>query len=138
MTNEQQIKKLLEEGIIEAEESDEYTRSTKTGLPQKGFGDNKRKSQLKNLQSGTEKMMKALWLKRGRSIIRRRGVTISLGDIIGQLRGDADITQEEIEILEEINKANMIKHGTGYEYQTEEIPNVRALLNKIIGLAKNE
>lgn len=137
MTIDEQIKKLLEEGITEAEESDEFTKSTKAGLPQGGLSDNKRKSQLKNLQSGTEKIMKALWLKRNKNISKGVGRTISLGDIIQELeQGGVDIIKEEIETLKEINKANMIKHGTNY--RTEEILNVRNLLNKIIGLVKNE
>jgi len=91
--NKEHIKKLLEEGLKESRESNEYCLGTKDGLT-KGIGDDKRKSQLKSLQGGVEKMLKALWLSRGKKINKGGGRTISLGNIISELeKRDKEIIQ---------------------------------------------
>ena len=127
--NKEQIEKLLSEGISEAKESNEYCSGTKDGLT-KGMGDDKRKSQLKNLQSGTEKILKALWLSRGNKIDKNNNRTLSLGDFISKLeKGDSEITKDEIDILKKINEANKIKHEVNY--QLKEIGGVRELLDKL-------
>lgn len=133
--NKEQIEKLLSDGILEARESNEYCSSTKDGLT-KGMGDDKRKSQLKNLQSGMEKVMKALWLSRGKEINKKRnGIliydTYALGYFISELEeGDYEISSKEIDVLRKINKVNEIKHGVNY--QTNEIDGARTLLDKLI------
>lgn len=133
-----QIKAFLSEGIIEARESNEYCSGAKVGLT-KGMGNDRRKGQLKDLQSGTEKILKALWLSRGRDINKIKDGklierTLSLGDFIQEIRSsDPDITFEESKVLEEINNSNEIKHGI--DYKTDEIQGVRTLLDKLVNIS---
>ncbi len=134
--NKEQIEKLLSDGILEARGSSEYCSGAKDGLT-KGMGNDKRKSQLKDLQSGTEKILKSLWLIRGEEINKKnkKGIliddTYAIGYFITELKnGDSEITPEEVCILEKINEAtNKIKHGTNY--QTNEINGVSKLLDKL-------
>jgi len=139
--NKEQIEKLLSDGILEARESNEYCAGAKNELT-KGMGNNKRKSQLKDLQSGTEKILKALWLIRGEEINKKdkKGIllkeTLSLGNFISKLeKGDEEITKEDIDILNKINEANKIKHGI--DYQINEIEGVRKLLDKLSNIVMN-
>lgn len=146
--NKLDVDEFLREGISEARLSDEYTVSTKKGC-KAGFGDDPRKCQLKNLQSGTEKIVKALFLKHGYSINKIKkgkchglhflndpnvvfdsGLTHALGYLIQYIQTiEPRIDNNNIITLREINKANDIKHGI--KYQTKEIPDVRDTLNKL-------
>lgn len=139
----------LNDGISEAQESNEFCKGLKRTI-KSGFGDDPRKIQLKNLQSGTEKILKALYLKNGYTINKVRGgdynriyslsntsiqpehnKTYALGYLIHNIRQVTNIiTDEDINTLRDINNSNEIKHGL--QYQTNEIPNVRVVLNKII------
>ena len=134
-------KEYLEDGVMEARESNEYSQSTKSGLGS-GLGDEKRKGQLRALQTGTEKMVKALFLTQGLGIneLRRNGQqnpdrTLSLGNFIPLLRRNPlGLDSDDIDVLEEINKINKLKHQI--HYLTEEILNVSKTLDKIDGLVR--
>jgi len=59
-----------------------------------------------------------------------------LGYLIHNIKKVSDIiNDEDVNTLRDINNSNEIKHGL--QYQTNEIPNVRAVLNKIIALVNN-
>ena len=141
----------LKDGIAEAIQSDEYARSTKKGC-RAGLHDTLRKVQLKNLQSGTEKIVNALFLKKGFAIntvknneqcLRKQSDdvvfdpdhTLGFKALIRQLPSvEKEITDKDIEVLQEIRRVNEVKHSIDYDLQ--EIANVRPLLDKLVGLVR--